>query len=183
MNIADVVILLSLAGFVISAIISGFFRQAFGIAGLVFGYMLAAWRYKPLAAWLENFLKSPWVAELIAFLAILLCVMVLAGIAGGIAHWAMKKAGLSTLDRILGAFVGLIRGGLTVAIVLVAMTAFTPSSKWLEGSQLAPYFLVVGRAATWVAPSELRARFYQGIDLLRRQAEKVESGARSVSSK
>jgi hypothetical protein len=41
----------------------------------------------------------------------------------------------------------------------------------LEGSKLAPYFLVAGRAAIWVAPSELRARFYQGLDLLRRERQ------------
>jgi hypothetical protein len=32
---------------------------------------------------------------------------------------------------------------------------------------LAPYFLVGGRAAIWLAPSELRQRFYQGLDYLR----------------
>jgi uncharacterized membrane protein required for colicin V production len=62
---------------------------------------------------------------------------------------------------------GLLRGGLVVAIVLMSMAAFTPTSKWLENSSLAPYFLVVGRAAIWVAPAELRTRFYQGLDLLR----------------
>ena len=53
-----------------------------------------------------------------------------------------------------------------VAVILMSMTAFTPASKWLEGSELAPYFLVIGRAASWIAPSELRVRFYQGLDLL-----------------
>jgi hypothetical protein len=58
---------------------------------------------------------------------------------------------------------------LMVAVILMSMAAFTPTSAWLQGSELAPYFLVVGRAAIWVAPSELRARFYQGLDLLRRE--------------
>jgi hypothetical protein len=53
-----------------------------------------------------------------------------------------------------------------VAIILMGMAAFTPTSKLLQNSQLAPYFLVVGRAAIWLAPSELRTRFYQGLDLL-----------------
>jgi hypothetical protein len=47
------------------------------------------------------------------------------------------------------------------------MTAFAPAARWLDQSQLAPYFLVGGRAAIWVAPSELRHRFYQGLDYLR----------------
>jgi len=56
---------------------------------------------------------------------------------------------------------------LLVAIVLVSMTAFTPTSRWLQGSGLAPYFLVVGRAVIWVAPTELRVQFYKGLDYLR----------------
>jgi hypothetical protein len=54
-----------------------------------------------------------------------------------------------------------------VAIVLMVMTAFTPTSSYLTNSQLAPYFLVVGRAAIWVAPTQLRAQFYQGLNMLR----------------
>jgi len=80
----------------------------------------------------------------------------------------MKEAGLSFFDRVLGGLLGALKGGLIVAIVLMSMAAFTPSSRWLEGSSMAPYFLVVGRAAIWVAPAELRARFYQGMDLLHR---------------
>jgi membrane protein required for colicin V production len=101
--------------------------------------------------------------------------MILAGIAGRIARWLIKEAGLNVFDRILGGALGLVRGSLIVAIVLMSMTAFTPTSKWLEGSELAPYFVIVGRAAVWVAPSQLRARFYQGLDLLH-QERKPQAG-------
>jgi hypothetical protein len=47
------------------------------------------------------------------------------------------------------------------------MAAFAPGADWLERSQLAPYFLVGGRAAIWLAPAELRQRFYQGLDYMR----------------
>lgn len=156
---------------------SGFFREAFGIAGLVFGYLLAAWQYHRAAAWYGSFLKSGTVAEIAGFLTIFLGVVVLAGIAGRIVRWAVKESGLSFLDRVLGAAVGLLRGSLVVAIVLLVMTAFSPASKWLAGSELAPYFLVVGRAAVWLAPPELRARFYQGLDLLHRGQQSAKSGA------
>jgi len=69
-----------------------------------------------------------------------------------------------------------------VAVILMGMTAFTPTSKMLQNSELAPYFLVVGRAAIWVAPSELRARFYQGLDFLRR-APKELTGAPASGKK
>jgi membrane protein required for colicin V production len=167
-NLADVIIVVVLLVSVIQAISSGFFQEAFGIAGLVFGYLIAAWQYRHLARHFAVYISSEWLADMVAFLAVFLGVMVLAGVLGRIVRWIVKEAGLSGVDRFLGALLGLVRGCLLVAIVLVSMTAFTPTSRWLQGSALAPYFLVVGRAAIWLAPAELRAQFYEGLDYLRR---------------
>jgi len=166
-SIADWIIIAFLVFSVAGAAIEGFFHEAFGMAGLVVGYVLAAWQYHRLADWFAPHLKSPWLGEIAGFLIIFFAVLIVAGLAGRIARWAMKKAGLSTLDRLLGAVLGLVRGVLVVAIVLTAVAAFAPAAQWLAGSQLAPYFLVGGRAAVWVAPSELRHRFYQGLDYMR----------------
>jgi len=167
MSVADWIILAFVIFSVIGAAIEGFFHEAFHLAGLIAGYLLAAWQYPRLANWFAPHLKSPWVGEIAAFLIIFFAVLILAGFAGRIARWLMKKAGLSTIDRILGAVLGLLRGALVVAVVLTAMAAFAPAEKWLAESQLAPYFLVGGRAAIWLAPSELRQRFYQGLDYMR----------------
>ena len=167
MSIADWIILGFLVFSVITAAIEGFFHEAFKLAGLVVGYLLAAWQYRRLADWFAPHVKSPWLGEIAAFLIIFFAVLMVAGMAGRIARFAMKKAGLSSIDRALGAVLGLLRGVLVVAILLTAMAAFAPAAKWLEGSELAPYFLVGGRAAIWLAPSELRHRFYQGLDYMR----------------
>lgn len=167
MSIADWIILGFLVFSVAGAAFEGFFREAFNLAGLAIGYLLAAWQYHRLADSFAPHLKSPWLGEIAGFLIIFFAVLIVFGFAGRIARWAMKKAGLSAIDRVLGAALGLLRGVLVVAVVLTAMTAFAPAAKWLEGSQLAPYFLVGGRAAIWLAPSELRQRFYQGLDSLR----------------
>jgi len=166
-NYADWAILAVLLISIISATAQGFFHEAFGLAGLIVGYLLAAWQYPSLAAAFEPHVKSPWIAEIAAFLIIFLAVVIVAGILGRIVRWAMKEAGLSVFDRVLGALLGLLKGALFVSVILMGMTAFAPASKALEGSQLAPYFLVVGRAAIWMAPAELRARFYQGLDFVR----------------
>jgi membrane protein required for colicin V production len=168
MSIADWIILAFLIFSVVGAAIEGFFHEAFHLAGLVIGFLLAAWEYHRLAEWFAPHVKSPWFGDIAAFLIIFFAVLILAGFAGRIARWLMKKAGLSTIDRVLGALLGLVRGVLVVSIVLIAMAAFAPAEKWLADSQLAPYFLVGGRAAVWLAPSELRQRFYQGLDYLRR---------------
>jgi len=151
---ADWAIVVVILASTIQAAYSGFFQEAFHIVGLIAGYLVAAWQYQRLAGWFANYLK-PWVAEIAGFLLIFFAVAVLAGIAG-------RAAAL-----------GLLRGCLIVAVIVVSMTAFTPASKWLAGSELAPYFQAVGRAAIWVAPADLRARFYQGLDLLHRMPQSL----------
>jgi membrane protein required for colicin V production len=167
MNAADWSIIVVILVSTVAAASEGFFHQAFGIAGLIVGYMLAAWQYARVAAWFAPHVNSPWLADILGFLVIFVAVVIVAAISGRIVRWAMKEAGLSLIDRLLGALLGLVKGSLFVAIILMGMTAFAPSSSWLEGSELAPYFLVVGRAAIWLAPSELRVKFYEGLDLVR----------------
>ena len=168
MTTADWLIVVVIVLNVVSAAIHGFFFEALSMAGLVVGYIVAAWQYQRLAEWLLSFLKNEWLADIFGFLAIFFVVLLLFGIAGRIARKLMKEAGLSGFDRFLGALLGVVKGGLVVAVVLMGMTAFTPTSEMLKDSKLAPYFLVVGRAAIWLAPSQLQARFYEGLDFLHR---------------
>jgi len=168
MNVADWAIAAVIFVAVATAASEGFFHQAFGLAGIVVGYLLAAWQYHTVSGWFEPHLKSPWLGDIAGFALIFVAVVIVAGIAGRIVRWAMKEAGLSLFDRLLGALLGLVKGSLFVSILLMGMTAFTPTSKWLDGSELAPYFLVVGRAAIWLAPSQMRTKFYEGLDLVRR---------------
>jgi membrane protein required for colicin V production len=170
MGVADWIILAFLAVSTATAAFQGFFREAFQLAGLVVGYLLAAWQYHRVAEWFAPYLKSAWIGEIAGFLVIFFAVLLLAGVAGRIARWVMKEAGLTTIDRILGGVLGFLKGVLVVAVVLTAMAAFAPAAKWLAGSELAPYFLVGGRAAVWLAPSELRNRFYQGLDYMRKHS-------------
>jgi len=173
MTLADWIICAVVLLNVVTAAIQGFFSEALTMAGLVVGYIVAAWRYRRLAEWFEVFLKNVWLAEVLGFLIIFFAIVLLFGLAARIARWLMKESGLSGFDRFLGAILGLVKGGLMVAVILMGMTAFEPTSKMLQTSQLAPYFLVMGRAAIWVAPAELRARFYQGLDLLHQAPQKM----------
>jgi len=108
-NVADWIILLVLVISVVQAASSGFFQEAFGIAGLVFGYLIAAWQYRHLAGHFAAYISSPWLGEIVAFLAIFLGVMLLAGILGKIVRWMVKEAGLNVVDRFLGGVLGFAR--------------------------------------------------------------------------
>ncbi|HEY6337242.1 MAG TPA: CvpA family protein [Candidatus Sulfotelmatobacter sp.] len=166
MNVADWIIIALVLLNVLVAAVQGFFAEAFSLAGLVVGYMVAMWQFQGLSNWLGTFLKNSELADILAFFVIFFAVLTAFSLAGRIVRWMMKKVGLSGFDRFLGGILGLAKGGLMVAIGLMALTAFAPTSQLLAKSQLAPYFLVVGRAAIWAGPATLRARFFQGMDLL-----------------
>ena len=179
MTAADWLIVAVVLFNVVLAAMHGFFAEAFSMAGLIAGYVIAAWRYQSVARWLTLFLKSQLFAEILGFLIIFFAILLLFSITGRLLRRLMKAAGLSGFDRFLGALLGTIKGVFVVAVVLMGMTAFTPTSQLLARSELAPYFLVVGRAAIWVAPSELRARFYEGMDFLHRAPKDLSTPAAS----
>jgi membrane protein required for colicin V production len=179
MTAADWLIVVVILLNIVLAAMHGFFAEALSMAGLVVGYIVAAWQYQRLAAWFMSFLKSELLSEVLGFLVIFFAVLLLFGIAGRIARKLMKEAGLSSFDRFLGGLLGMVKGCLVVSVVLMGLTAFAPTSQMLENSQLAPYFLVVGRAAIWVAPSALRVRFYEGLDFLHRAPKDLNAPAGS----
>ena len=88
----------------------GFFAEALSMAGLVVGYLVAAWQYQRLAEWLMSFLKSEMLAEIFGFLIIFFVILMVFSIAGRIARKLMKAVGLSGFDRFLGGVVGCVEG-------------------------------------------------------------------------
>lgn len=166
MNFADWIILGAILLSAVLAASQGFFYEVISLAGTVIGYLLASWQYHRVAAWFRPHVSSPWVADIMGFLVVFIAIVILAGVVAKLARWLMKEAGLSWFDRVLGAMFGVLRGALMVAVVLIVMTSFTPKSRLLAESEMAPYFLVVGRAVIWLAPSDLRGHFYQGLDIL-----------------
>jgi hypothetical protein len=51
-------------------------------------------------------------------------------------------------------------------ILVLALASFSPGSTLLAHSRTAPYFLVLARAAVWVAPSQVRQQFRAGMDAI-----------------
>jgi membrane protein required for colicin V production len=153
---------------VVAAVAQGFLVEILSLAGAILGYVLAAWEYPRFAPWFLPYVKADWVANTAAFLTVFFSVVLLAGFAGRLLRWAFAEVGLRWFDRMLGGAFGLLRGGLMVTVVVMALASFSPSSPALSGSRLAPYLLVVGQGASWVAPKALRESFRNGVFALRK---------------
>jgi membrane protein required for colicin V production len=175
MNALDWIIVVLMFFSILLAAAHGFFFEFFSLAGAAGGFLVAAWGYQRLAAWYLPYVKSPPFADLAGFLTIFFVVVLLGGAVARIARWAMREAGLRWVDRLLGGAFGLLRGVIIATVAIMALTAFVPESPELAGSELAAYFQVAGRGASWLTPSVVRQRFHEGVDKLRQGAARMQT--------
>jgi membrane protein required for colicin V production len=167
MALIDWVIVIILIVSVLSAAKHGFFVEAFSLAGVVLGVLLASWNYQKLLPWIDRWVHSPGVAETIAFVAIAIAVMVIAGLAGRLIRWSVRSIGLGWADRFVGAVFGLLKGCVLVTLGIMAIAAFLPHVTWLQQSKFAPYFLSAAHQATVMTPAELGGRIRDGVKAIR----------------
>ncbi|MHB1020986.1 MAG: CvpA family protein [Acidobacteriaceae bacterium] len=170
MTVMDWVIVAVLLVSTLAALTRGIFREFFSLCGLIFGVLLASWNYKRLAHPLMQWVHYPGVAETIAFLAIAIGVMLLAGLIGYLLYKTARVVGLGWADSLLGGLFGFLRGCLIVTAGMMAIAAFLPHSTWAKDSKLAPYFLDSAHGMSAVVPAELRERILSGAQEIRKQA-------------
>jgi membrane protein required for colicin V production len=167
MAVVDWVIAAILVVSVLGAAKNGFFVEAFSLAGVVLGLLVASWNFQRLMPWLTQAIHNPAIAEAIAFLAIALAVMVAAGLVGRLLHKTAETIGLGWLDRLVGAAFGLAKGCVVVTLGVMALAAFSPRNGWLDHSRIAPYFLAAAHTTTAVTPQQLGERIRDGVKIIR----------------
>lgn len=167
MNALDWIILAIIMFSALLAAAHGFIFEIVSLAGALTAYLTAVWGCARIAPWFLPYVKAQAFAELSGFLAIFFGVLLLAGSIARILRWMVHEAGFRWVDRSLGAAFGFVRGAVIVTAGLVALTAFAPEASELSGSQLAGYFVLAGRGASWLAPADIRQKFREGVDKLR----------------
>ena len=144
------------------AFFRGILREVFALTGLIAGMVLAAWNYPLLAAKLARWITTPWTADIVAFVLIVLGISLLASLAGRLAKQTAATIGLGFFDRMAGAVFGLVRGCLLGVALMMSISAFLPPSGAIEKSQLAPYFLAGARGVCFVVPQDFKQQIADG---------------------
>jgi membrane protein required for colicin V production len=165
-TVLDWVLVAALVISVLLAALRGFLYESFSLAGVVFGFVIAAWAYHRLSPWLLQYVKSQPIADFGSFCAIFFLTSLLFSLAGEFARSVAKSAGLRPMDRFLGGVYGLVRGLLFGAVVSLAVAAFHPQA--MEGSRFGPYYLTGARALAWVTPADVRRQFDEGLAAIRK---------------
>src|SRR5271167_1609566 len=103
MNLFDCLLIAILAWSTITAFMRGIILELFSLGGLIAGILIASWNYEHLATLLapliQHLTTSSSACDVIAFLAIVIGVMLLSGIAGKLIRRTARSIGLGFFDR------------------------------------------------------------------------------------
>jgi membrane protein required for colicin V production len=118
----------------------GLVRALLSLIGLAAASVLAVRGYPDFAQHLAPLIATPWVRQAISFALIFLAVMAIAMVCSTLLRFALRAAGLSLIDRLLGGLFGLVKVILVVSVLLMMANRFSPSVRvQLEAdSALAP---------------------------------------------
>ena len=106
LTVFDWVLVALLVYSTVRAFLRGFLLEAFSIAGLIAGILLASWNYNAVAAKIVPWITPLRTAQIVAFLLIAVGIMILFGLAGKLLRSSASAIGLGFIDRLLGAAFG-----------------------------------------------------------------------------
>jgi membrane protein required for colicin V production len=124
MNWLDIVIIVILGIQVFAGLSQGLIKALFGLLGLIVGIYLAGRFHESLGSGLFSFISNPDVANIAAFIAILIAVWIIFSIVANILTKLVSFILLGWVNRIGGAIFGLLMGALFVSAALAVWVKF-----------------------------------------------------------
>lgn len=136
---------------VLISVMRGFVREVLSLAGWVVAFIVARTYCLELAQMLPAAIPGEPLRLLAAFLILFLAVLLVTSLVTIALSMLFKQVGLDWLDRLLGAFFGMARGGI-IAIVLVligGLTSLPQDPRWRNAMFSAPLEAVVMNMLMW----------------------------------
>ena len=177
----DIAIILIMVLSVISSARKGFSREVIGLAAALFGLILGLWFYGTAGSWLQPYVSSLGIAHFLGFLIVFIGVLFVGGLLGWLVSRVLRTAGLSWIDRALGAAFGVARGVLVCVALVMILVAFAPGSSEaapptaVVHSRLAPYVIGAARVFTQMAPHDLKDEFHRRYEQVRQARDHADS--------
>jgi membrane protein required for colicin V production len=140
-----------------SALRRGLIREFVGLLAIVAGIYAAGRYYDDLSANLEFAIENPLLRNFVATSAIFTGIAIIGAVVSGMLKSVAAVLMLGPLDHLGGAAFGLARGFLLVELALILAATFPAIGSLndgIEGSTLAPYFLVAVPTVEKLLPDE-----------------------------
>ncbi|HKY91863.1 MAG TPA: CvpA family protein [Nevskiaceae bacterium] len=161
MNWADYSILALILLSALIGALRGFTRESLGLATWIVAILVAVLFGKAVAASLESHIAAPLIRVSVAYGGLFLAALLIGGIVTAIIVSRVRESRFSSADRTAGAGLGLIRGAVTVALLVMVgmMTTVHEATWWKESRLIAPAqtFATALRSIIpdeWLAPLE-----------------------------
>jgi membrane protein required for colicin V production len=123
MNWLDILIIVCLVASAIGGLKTGIIRGLSGFLGLILGIFLAGLWYERVGGWL-GFIHNESIANVIAFILVLVVVMAVIGLLGSLLHKIASSIMLGWLDHVIGGILGLLIGAVAWGAFLALWVKF-----------------------------------------------------------
>lgn len=187
MNWLDYLILLLILLSTALGTARGFIRAVFGFVSTLLGVFLGARSYDDIAKSFYDHLSNPGVANFIGFMIVFITVLIIGGIFGHLVSRTVDWAGLRWLDHVLGGGLGMVRGGLVGAALVMAMCAFsrTPPPRSVVESRMSPIVIDGAYLAAKMTPAKVHDDFQiaYGMVMDRWRPKKADPAAAAAAKK
>lgn len=148
MVIADFIVLGVIIISVIVSLMRGFVKEALSLTGWLVSLWIAMTFSSGMAELFGSSIKDPTLRLLAAFVVLFVLSLIVGAMINFFASQFVQRAGLTGVDRTIGAFFGFLRGILLVTIIVMLLGLTTlPKEKWWDESFFMFRFEVI---ATWL---------------------------------
>lgn len=121
--VIDLGIIIMFLVFLVRGFQQGLIRQTMALLGLLLGLKIASDQYQFLSIYIQtHFTISPSWANIVSFALILIVVILVVNLVGWLLHGLTKVLFLSFVDRVVGAILGLVKGGIVIYLILVLVS-------------------------------------------------------------
>ncbi len=166
----DWILMAILVSSIVTGVRAGFARVTIGLAAGIFGVVFGFWFYRMPAAWFAEYFESKTASSVLGFVVIFAGILIFGGLVSRLMGKIFKWAGLTWLDRLLGAGFGFARGAVIITGIATVVTAFAPNPapKWIARSEVMPYTESFSKVLAAVAPREMKEKFDENLERIRK---------------
>ena len=143
MNWIDIVVIVFLAISTITGLRKGLIKTIIPLVGIIIAVVLAGRFYGSVADWLSTWLHSPSQANIAGFAIIFVAVVIASLIIASLLSKFLSLLLLGWVDKLGGAILGLVMGGLVCGAILTIITKynFPGMEGTIHDSNLASFFV------------------------------------------
>jgi len=182
MNLLDLGIIVLLALVTLRGYFRGLFQELAVLVGLVGGILVAAHTYLGVAALLLPLVKNLVWAQGLAFVLVLVVFYWGVRLIAYILQRLLYHLYLDVIDRLLGAFFGLVKGALILGFALLVLGVVMPrDSRLLKESSTRPILTHLAQRTLDFLPPDFKQRFQEYLRKVPRPKESKEKEQAGLS--